>query len=70
MADLITTEQLAAHLRVRPSTIRTWTRERLIPEIRITARVRRYVLEDVEAALRSLGGVAHSPECARAGEPR
>jgi len=47
----ITTRQLAEHLRLQPSTIRAWARLGRIPSIRANARVLRFDLHEVLAAL-------------------
>lgn len=52
MSDLLTADELAKCLRLRPDTIRLWTRERMIPAIRVTAKVIRYDFAEVEQALR------------------
>jgi len=44
---LITTEELAKQLQVRPDTIRKWARRGLIPQIRVTSKVIRFDLESV-----------------------
>ena len=52
--DLLTADELAHVLDVRPGTIRRWAREGIIPEIRISAKVRRFCYADVLNALREL----------------
>lgn len=52
--ELLTADELANVLDVRPGTIRRWTRDGIIPEIRISAKVRRYCYADVLKALRDL----------------
>ena len=52
MSELLTADELAKRLRVRPDTVRLWTRERMIPAIRVTAKVIRYDAAEVERALR------------------
>jgi excisionase family DNA binding protein len=47
----ISTRQLANYLRVTPRTLATWRREGRIPFWKINARLVRYSLNDVEAAL-------------------
>jgi excisionase family DNA binding protein len=47
----ISTRQLANYLSVTPRTLATWRRERRIPFWKINARLVRYSLNDVEAAL-------------------
>jgi len=50
--DLLNADELAQVLDVRPGTIRRWAREKIIPEIRVSAKVRRFCYADVLAALR------------------
>jgi len=52
MSELLTADELADRLRLKPETIRIWTREGIIPAIRVTAKVIRYDLGEVETALR------------------
>ena len=52
MTELLTATQLAERLKVRPSTVREWAKTKRIPEIRISAKVRRFDPDEVEAALR------------------
>lgn len=52
MTELLTAAQLAERLKVRPSTVREWAKTGRIPEIRISAKVRRFDLVEVDAALR------------------
>ena len=52
MTELVTAEEVAERLRLRPDTVRRWTREGRIPSIRLSAKVIRFDLDDVEAALR------------------
>lgn len=52
MTELLTAAQLAERLKVRPSTVREWAKTGRIPEIRISAKVRRFDLAEVDAALR------------------
>jgi len=50
--DLLTGEELAARLRVRPSTVRTWARAGRIPTLRIGAKVIRFDFAEVCEMLR------------------
>ena len=50
-SDLLTAEQLAARLHVRPSTVRRWAQESRIPAVRLTPKVIRYELAAVVAAM-------------------
>jgi excisionase family DNA binding protein len=49
---LLTAEELAQRLRLRPSTIKRWAQGGLIPSIRLSGRVVRFDPGDVECALR------------------
>ena len=51
MAELLTTAQLAKRLQVSPGTIRDWARDGRIPQIRLSQKSRRFLLDDVLAAL-------------------
>jgi len=53
MSNLLTTRELAARLRLSPSTIRGWARDGRIPVQRMSRRALRYDLEQVLAELRS-----------------
>ncbi|MEW6249647.1 MAG: helix-turn-helix domain-containing protein [Planctomycetota bacterium] len=48
---ILTVAQLAAHLHVKPETVRVWSRAGLIPRIRISRKLVRYDLAAVLAAL-------------------
>ena len=50
--DLLTAEQLAERLGVKPRTVRAWLRTGLIPASRLTRKVIRYDLGQVVAALK------------------
>ena len=63
--QLLTANELADLLRLRPDTIRLWTRDSIIPAIRITGKVIRYDPVEVERALRD-----RSDERARKGDGR
>ena len=52
MTELLAAAQLAERLKVRPSTVREWAKTGRIPEIRISAKVRRFHPAEVEAVLR------------------
>ena len=61
--ELLTAEELADCMRVRPSTIRLWGREGLIPVVKIGGTIRRYDFAEVIAALkaRDTGDIGVSP---------
>jgi len=63
----LTADELAVHLRLRPSTVRAWARAGRIPVLRPTRRVARFDLEAVLRSLRSLKTEAHSCEEVRDG---
>lgn len=48
---LLTCDELAEALKLRPATIRRWTYARRIPAVRIGARAVRYRLRDVERVI-------------------
>ena len=50
--ELLTADELADRLRVRPETIRAWGREGVIPRVRISAKTIRYDLAAVIASLK------------------
>jgi excisionase family DNA binding protein len=50
--ELLTAEQLAVQLGVKPRTVKAWLQAGLIPATRLTAKVIRYDLNDVVAALK------------------
>ena len=56
---LLTKEEVADLLDVRPRTVQVWARRGLIPTVRISAKVVRFDRDAVVAALRQRGGVAH-----------
>ena len=49
--DLLTAEQLATRLGVKPRTVRQWCRDGFIPATRLTPKVIRFNLRQVVAAL-------------------
>ena len=49
--DLLTAEQLANRLGVKPRTVKQWHQTGLIPATRLTPKVIRYNLDDVVASL-------------------
>ena len=51
-SPFLTAEQLAASLGVKPDTIRGWGRRGLIPRVKVSHKVIRYVLDDVVAVLK------------------
>ena len=50
--QLLTAEQLAEQLSVSPSTVKTWSRSGLIPQIRISPKIIRFDPDAVIDALR------------------
>ena len=50
--DLLTAEQLAERLGVKPRTVKVWLRAGLIPATRLTPKVIRYDLEQVVTVLK------------------
>ena len=54
--ELLTTEELAARLKLETSTIREWARSGKIPVLRLSAKVLRFNLAEVMAALQSGNG--------------
>jgi excisionase family DNA binding protein len=52
MAELLTSTELARELKISRDTVRNWVRDRRIPEIRVNDKVRRFLLDDVMAALK------------------
>ena len=49
--DLLTADELAAYLRVSPYTVRDWARKGIVPEVRMSPKIRRFRLADVLRAL-------------------
>ena len=49
--ELLTAEELAERLRIRPGTVRAWSRQRLIPRVQLSPKVIRYDLTAVVEAL-------------------
>jgi len=61
MADLLTAEELAGRLGIRPRTVREWARTGRIPEVRLSPKVRRFELAEVIQALKRQGKKAEVP---------
>jgi len=55
MGEILTTEDLARRLRVRPDTVRRWVRGGRIPVLRVSEKVVRYDYGEVIEALRARG---------------
>ena len=53
MTDLLTAEELAERLRLRPSTIKHWAQENIIPSLRLSGKVVRFDFAEVMQVLRS-----------------
>ncbi len=51
MSELLTAAEMAARLRIRPSTLREWARAGRVPSVRIKPKVIRF---DAEAVILSL----------------
>ncbi len=51
-AELLTAEELAERLRVRPNTVKVWARRGLIPSVHVTPKVVRFDAAEVVRALR------------------
>lgn len=51
MADIIAPKELARRLSITPATLRKWVRAGIVPEIKVSATVRRFDFEAVVAAL-------------------
>ena len=52
MSEYLTATQLATRLQVSPDTVRSWAKAGRIPEIRVSAKVRRFDPVAVDQALR------------------
>ena len=52
MVRLLTAEELAERLRVRPNTVKAWARDGRIPAIRLSPKIIRFDLDEVVEALR------------------
>jgi excisionase family DNA binding protein len=50
--EILTKAEVAERLAVCPETVAKWAREKRIPEIRISPKVRRFDFEEVIAALK------------------
>ena len=50
--ELLTADEIAERLRLRPRTIRQWARRGLIPAVRLSPKVVRFKLAAVVAAMR------------------
>ena len=53
--ELLTTEELAGRLKVKPITVRDWARRGLIPRLRLSPKVIRFDLAAVLEAIRQKG---------------
>ena len=49
----VTAKELATRLRVTPDTVKSWSREGRIPSVRVSAKVLRFNLAEVVAAIRA-----------------
>jgi len=60
-SDLLTAEELAQRLRLKPSTVRRWTQDGILPALRLSGKVVRYDSDEVERALRERAAAASCP---------
>lgn len=60
--ELISAEQLADRLGLAERTVLDWARRGLIPELRLSPRIRRFDYGEVVAALRGRRGKIHGAE--------
>lgn len=51
--EILTADELAQRLRVRPDTVRSWSRRGLIPRVQLSPKVIRYDLRAVITAKRA-----------------
>jgi excisionase family DNA binding protein len=56
MGELLTADELATRLKVRPNTVKEWARAGKIPRVRITPKVVRYDPDAVREALEKQQG--------------
>ena len=49
--ELLTAAEIAVMLKLKPSTVRVWAREGLIPSLRLTPKTLRFQLDRVLAAI-------------------
>ena len=52
MSNLETAEQVAEHVKVTPETVRRWARNGIIPSIKLSGKVVRFDMAEVESALK------------------
>ena len=50
--DVLTAEELADRLAISPRTVERLARDGIIPQVRVSERIRRYILSDVVLALK------------------
>jgi len=55
MSDLVTAEELGKRLNLTPDTIRRWARSKIIPSLKLSGKVVRFDIDEVEEALRKRG---------------
>lgn len=58
MSELLTANELAQRLGIRPATVREWARSGRIPEIKLSTKVRRFDIDEVLAAVKDQKGKA------------
>ena len=68
LEPLLTCQEVASRLNIRPSTIRAWTSRRRIASVRVGARSVRYRESDIRALLRPMPAL-RPLACARSEEP-
>lgn len=49
--ELLTAEELAGRLKIRPDTVKTWARQGRIPAMRLSPKVLRFDFDDVRESL-------------------
>ncbi len=69
MDEVLTAEEMAGHLSVKPETITRWARQGLIPVCRLTTKTLRFDVKQVMAALRATGSGPDSPASSRKPPP-
>ncbi len=60
MSDLLTANEIATRLKVKPETVKVWAREGRIPTLRLSHKVLRFDLAAVVDALKKNQELAHA----------